>query len=146
MGVFTARVGRDHVLTGAMILLAVVAAHATRAAAPSHLLACPAETPAAWGPPGGMLNGAEILSMPHGEKIDERSKPSMVPDSWDQLGVRVRQIWQMNAEGPEWDYYVDCHYSGTSRILRLDASKVKTCMRQFDAGQPDRGAQSLTCD
>lgn len=146
MGMCGVRVGWHSIRMGAAFLFSVAIGQTAYATPPAHLLSCPAQTPATWGSLAGVLNGAEILSMPHGDKINEQAKPSMVPDSWDQRGARIRQIWHMNAEGPDWDYYVDCHYSGTSRILRLDAGKVKICERQFDAGQPDRGAQSLTCD
>lgn len=123
-------------------LLSSPGAHAARE--PVHKLSCPARAPAAWRQ-GGVLSGVDILSAPRGERIDDKAPPSLVPDHQAQSGNVLRQTWIMNADGPGWAYYVDCHYTHSSRILRLDAGGTTRCERRLEAARPD-GPQTLTCD
>ncbi|HUB12410.1 MAG TPA: hypothetical protein VMB34_10665 [Acetobacteraceae bacterium] len=119
---------------------------AARAAdGPRHKVVCPAGAPVEWQTRGGALSGVEVLAAPRGSKIDETAPPSLVPDEQIRHGANLQQIWHMNAEGPGWAYYVDCHYHGAARVLRLDASGTKRCERRLLADQPD-GPQSLACD
>jgi hypothetical protein len=94
----------------------------------------------------GALNGVEILAAPRGEKIDEAAPPSLMPDSNKVHDGMLHQVWRMNAEGPDWMYYVDCHYAGTARLLRLDAGHVTRCERVLPPPPNESGKQSLICD
>ena len=127
-------------LTGVALCGTALAADATH-----HKLACPAQAPAAWGIGAHPLAGVEVLSAPHGEKIDETAPPSLVPDEQTRHGRTLQQVWTMNADGPGWDFYVDCHYAQTARILRLPAGGVARCERRLLTARAD-GPQSLTCD
>ena len=91
-------------------------------------LRCPDAAPADWGlKPTPSLSGVEILSARKGEKIDEKAPPSLVPDTSDTRNGTLHQTWQMNSDGPEWSYFIDCHFGGTSRILRIDAGGTTLC-------------------
>jgi hypothetical protein len=138
--------------TSAVPFLLAAALVATAAkAAPAHKLECPARAPAEWGIAGATLSGVQILSQPKGEKIDETAPPSLMPDDTKISGGTLRQYWTMNAAGPDWDFFVDCRYAGTERLLRLDANGVKRCDRMIthyrNSGDPDpRSVDSLRCD
>ena len=128
-----------------LICFVVLPAMAGAADGPRQKVVCPAQAPAAWGSPHGALSGVEVLATPRDTPIDETAPPSLVPDRQLRQGDRLVQIWTMNVEGPTWAYYVDCHYRGTARVLRLDAAGTTRCQRRLPATQPD-GPQSLTCD
>jgi len=115
-------------LRAAWLFAAVVGGTQQQAAAEAHGLQCPATVPHAWGlAPSPSLSGVEILSAPTGTKIDDSAPPSLVPDTQDIHDRTLHQTWQMNADGPNWSYFVDCHYAGTQRFLRLDATGVTHC-------------------
>lgn len=98
------------------------------AAAESHGLQCPATAPPAWGlVPSPPLSGVEVLSAPTGTEIDNDAPPSLMPDTQDNYNRTLHQSWQMNNDGPGWSFFVDCHYAGTQRVLRLDAAGVTRC-------------------
>ena len=133
------------------LLLAALPWPLAAQAAPAHKIACPATAPAAWGLAGAKLSGVEILSQPKGETIDETAPPSLVPDDTKISGGTLRQFWTMNASGPGWESFVDCHYAGTKRLLRINANAVKRCDRTIthyrESGEPDpRSVDSLACD
>jgi hypothetical protein len=56
---------------------------------------------------GGALAGVEVLSARRGEKIDPAVPPSLMPDTNEVQGGMLHQVWQMNADGPDWVFYVD---------------------------------------
>ena len=120
-------------------------------AAPTHKIECPATAPAQWGMAGAKLSGVQILSQPKGEKIDETAPPSLVPDETKIVGGTLRQYWTMNNDGPDWDFFVDCQYAGTDRVLRIKADAVKRCDRRVTrfrpSGDPDpQSVDGLHCD
>jgi len=116
------------VVAGTQQAAAVIAGMQQAAAAESHGLQCPATAPSAWGPvPSPPLSGVEILSAPTGTKIDNGAPPSLMPDTQDTYNRALHQSWQMNNDGPGWSFFVDCHYAGTQRILRLDAAGLTRC-------------------
>ncbi len=118
---------RHSLLTG-LLFAGVIAGTLRQAAAESHGLQCPATAPPAWGlVPSPPLSGVNILSAPKGTKIDESAPPSLMPDKQDTYNRTLHQTWQMNGNGPDWAYFVDCHYLGTQRFLRLDAAGVSRC-------------------
>jgi hypothetical protein len=90
--------------------------------------------------------GVEVLSAPRGGKIDDTAPPSLMPDANEVRDGMLHQVWRMNADGPDWVYYVDCHYAGTTRVLRLDAGHVARCERILPAPPKVDLPQSLTCD
>jgi hypothetical protein len=96
--------------------------------------------------PRGALVGVEVLSAPRGEKIDPAAPPSLMPDTNEVRGGKLHQVWRMNADGPDWVFYVDCHYAGAARVLRLDAGGVGRCERILPPPPNEGGPQSLTCD
>jgi hypothetical protein len=120
------------------------------AAAPSTI-ECPAIAPPEWGlSAAATLSDVEVLSVPQGVKIDEEAPPSLVPDTSDVYDHALHQSWMMDQDGPGWSSFVDCHYRGTARILRLDAAGVKRCDRviqPFDPRRPDNAAshESMIC-
>jgi len=119
--------------------------------AQAHAIDCPATAPATWGVGGAKLSGVEILSQPKGEKIDEAAPPSLMPDETKIADGTLRQYWTMNDTGAGWDFFVDCHYAGTTRILRIEADGVKRCDRAIThyrkSGDPDpRSVDRLSCD
>ncbi|HUB96188.1 MAG TPA: STY0301 family protein [Stellaceae bacterium] len=138
---------------GHVALICVVALPWSSAAeaAPAHKIQCPAMAPAEWGIRDAPLSGVQILSQPKGEKIDEAAPPSLVPDQTDISGGTLRQFWIMNGSGPGWDFFVDCQYRGTTRILRIEANGVKRCDRTIThyhaSGAADkRSVDRLQCD
>ena len=111
-----------------------------------HRLECPSQAPAEWGKPRGKLIGVQVLSAKRGETIDEAAPPDLIPDrQWSRGGV-LHQTWQMNGDGPDWEYFVWCHYTGTERVMKLAAPDVKMCQRQLPAAHPDRPPQRMVCD
>ncbi len=119
--------------------------------ASAHAIDCPATAPASWGVGAAKLAGVEILSQPKGEKIDETAPPSLMPDETKIAAGTLRQYWTMNDAGAGWDFFVDCHYAGTTRVLRIEADRVKRCDRAImhyrKSGDPDpRSVDSLSCD
>ena len=90
--------------------------------------------------------GVQVLSAKRGEAIDEAAPPDLVPDQQTIHSGTLHQIWQMNAEGPDWVYFVWCRYVGSGRILKLEAANVKRCERTLSAAHPDRPPQQMVCD
>lgn len=136
-----------------IVVLAVLVGQAEAAedAAPRHKLECPAVAPAVWGLAGAKLAGVEVLSAPRGEKIDETAPPSLMPDGQSLAAGTLRQEWRMNEDGPGWVFFVDCHYRGSERVLRLDAAGVKRCQRTIahfspSAGESAGSEQAMVCD
>lgn len=126
------------------LLLELAGAHA--GAQTRYRLECPLEAPAEWGGPRGQLVGVQVLSAKRGEVIDETAPPDLIPNRQTTHAGVVRQTWRMNADGPDWLYYVWCRYAGTDRVLRLAAPNVKRCERTFQSAHPDRPAQRMVCD
>jgi hypothetical protein len=116
----------------------------TQAAA--HVLECPARAPAEWGNSPGALTSVQVLSAKRGEQIDEAAPPDLVPDDQRTRNGVLHSIWRMNADGPDWLFYVWCRYGGTNRILKLDAPGVKQCEYTTPAAHPDRSPQQMVCD
>ena len=115
-----------------------------------HALECPARAPDDWKLPNAPLSGVEVLSSREGEAIDETAPPSLVPDEQSIQSGTLHQSWKMNADGPEWIFFVDCHYKGTDRILRLDARTVTRCDRTIShfsrtTGETARSEQRMRC-
>ena len=121
------------------------------AEAQDYTLECPAHAPKDWGLPNAPLSGVEVLSAPKGQAIDETAPPSLVPDETSIRSGTLHQSWQMNADGPGWVFFVDCHYKGTDRILRLDAKNVTRCDRTIShfskttGGETARSEQRMRC-
>ena len=111
-----------------------------------HALECPAHAPADWKASPGVLSGVQVLSAKHGEVIDEAAPPDLVPDDQSTLGGVLHSTWRMNGDGPEWMFFVWCHYAGTERVLKLDAPKVKRCEYTTPAAHPERPPQAMVCD
>ncbi len=131
--------------TAALVVAALAVASPDSAGADPRL-SCPAQAPDGWGPARGALAWVEVLAAPRGAKIDDTTPPSLVPDANEVRDGMLHQVWRMNADGPDWVYYVDCHYAGTTRVLRLDAGRVARCERILPASSKANGPQSLTCD
>ena len=129
-----------------MLVVAALAGTALASADAESKVVCPVQAPEAWGASRGALAGVEVLSARRGEKIDPAAPPSLMPDTNEIRGGMRHQIWQMNADGPDWVFYVDCHYAGTARVLRLDAGGVARCERILPASPNVSGPQSLTCE
>jgi hypothetical protein len=136
-----------------VLLIAGLAAIAVpaQAAAPGHKLECPQAAPADWHLPGAALSGVEVLSAQVGETIDDKSPPSLTPDGQSQRAGTLRQSWQMDNDGDGWVRYVDCHYQGTDRVLRLEASHLKTCARVVThfsktSGTTTLSKETMACD
>lgn len=96
--------------------------------------------------PDGPLAGVDVLSAKHGEAIDEAYPPTLVPDEQTTRAGVVHQVWRMNGEGPDWDYFVWCRYQQPDRLVKLPAPKVTRCERTFPATHPDRPPQQMVCD
>ncbi len=116
-----------------------------------HKLECPEFAPAGWGAGKGALSGVDVLSSPAGEPIDEHAPPTLAPDDETVEGGTLRQTWQMNNDGAGFVSFVDCHYQGTPRPLRLDAKATKICVRSIAPFDKAKGAaadakQALYCD
>ena len=112
----------------------------------AHGLECPAHAPADWHASPGVLNGVQVLSAKQGEKIDDQSPPTLVPDDQTTRNGVLHSVWQMNGEGPEWQFFVWCRYAGSERVLKLDAPRVKRCEYTAPAAHPDRPPQAMVCD
>ncbi len=121
-----------------------LASQAARAAPPR--LECPPQAPAEWPGAHGQLTGVQVLSAKRGELIDEAAPPDLVPDRQMSRAGSIHQLWQMNSDGPEWLYFVWCHYAGSDRVLKLAAPGVKQCERTMPASQPNRPPQQMVCD
>jgi hypothetical protein len=126
----------------AAVGLAVVQAHAQA----RHRLECPSHAPAEWGKPRGSLIGVQVLSAKRGEAIDETAPPDLVPDRQARRAGILHQTWQMNGDGPDWQYFVWCRYAGTERIVKLPAPAVTICERVLPAAHPDRPPQRMVCE
>ena len=133
--------------------LALVLLVLSPGAAPAgeHRLECPAAAPADWPTPHGRLAGVAVLAAKDGEAIDETAPPSLVPDNESLRAGTLHQRWRMNGYGAGWHFYVDCRYEGSARVLRLDASAVKSCDRfvsKFSrtTGASTQSQDSLACD
>jgi hypothetical protein len=124
----------------------IVLLFAGKAWAAGHALECPARAPADWGGSHGSLTAVQVVSAKRGKTIDETAPPDLVPDEQRTQGGILHSIWQMNSYGPEWLFYVWCHYAGTSRVLRLEAPGVKRCEYSTPAAHPDRPPQQMVCD
>lgn len=136
-------------------LVAACAAAALRAAAAAETaqpkLACPATAPAAWGLADAPLAQVQVLATPEQEAIDETAPPSLVPDENAIRDGALRQVWQMNSNGPGWRWFVDCSYRGSKRILRLDAKDTRRCERTIipyskASGAAPQSVQRMVCD
>jgi hypothetical protein len=112
----------------------------------AHRLECPAHAPPDWGASAGVLDGVQVLSAKQGEKIDENFPPTLAPDDQSTRNSMLHSVWQMNGEGPDWQFFVWCHYAGTTRLLKLDAPGVKRCESSAPAAHPDRPPQTMGCD
>lgn len=132
---------RYRLVTAAVLPLATQAAHAS----PSRL-ECPPQAPVEWPGIHGPLTGVQVLSAKRGEPINEAAPPDLVPDRQMTRAGSIHQLWQMNSAGPDWLYYVWCHYAGSDRILKLAALGVKQCQRTMPAAHPDRPPQQMVCD
>jgi hypothetical protein len=133
------------------ILLAPVTTVLLVHAAAAHTLECPTAAPTAWHVGDSRLAGVEVLSAPAGSAIDETAPPSLVPDEQSLRDGTLRQTWVMNGDGPGWTYFVDCHYAGSDRVLRLDAHAVKRCERTIThfskaAGVGKQSEEHMACD
>lgn len=70
-----------------------------------------------------------MLSARVGQAIDDKNPPSLMPDDQSQSGGTLHQSWRMDSDGPGWVRFVDCHYQGADRVLRLDANRLSRCER-----------------
>ncbi len=132
-------------------VLALAAFAAPGQAAPAHKLECPASPPVDWNLPASSLSGVEILSAQIGEIIDDKSPPSLTPDDETLRAGTLRQSWRMDNDGDGWVRYVDCHYQGSDRVLRLEANHLAKCERVITHFSKTTGAgklskETLACD
>jgi hypothetical protein len=105
----------------AVLLLPLGFAHAA-------VVECPANAPAAWKVGKAPLERARVLGYLPGDKLEEKALPEGPPDKeWQRRGTLYQQ-WDVKAGAPPMIYQVDCLYTGTSRILRLDADRVAQCV------------------
>ena len=114
--------------------------------AAGHALECPARAPAAWGGTPGVLNAVQVVSARRDETIDDTAPPDLIPDEQRTRGGILHSVWRMNSDGPDWLFYVWCHYAGSNRVLKLDAPGVKRCEYTTSAAHPDRPPQAMVCD
>lgn len=118
---------RAAVIIVAGIIAAGMIAASSSAQSQTHPVACPASAPKEWGlPPNAGLDQAAVLSQPYGEPIDDRSPPSLVPDTGFARGGVWHNIWRMGDE-PGWSHFIDCRYHGSPRVLRLRADGLRQC-------------------
>lgn len=136
-----------------MTRLALAAVMALAAAAPAHAaghrVECPALAPAEWGTPRAALSGIDVLATPAGEAIDDKAPPTLVPDADDITGNVLNQRWDMRSYDSGWRLFIDCHYR--DRVVRLEASGIKSCARRLAPFSRAKGAgphakDSLYCD
>ena len=59
----------------------------------AHGLECPARAPADWHASSGVLDGVQVLSARQGEKIDDRSPPTLVPDDQSTRNGVLHSVW-----------------------------------------------------
>jgi hypothetical protein len=128
------------------ILNALAASPANADDAPAHKLSCPAAAPAEWARVRAPLNGVEVLSTPPNEPIDDTAPPSLVPDTNVIRKGTLYQTWRMDADEPGWKRFVDCHYRGTKRLLRLPADGLHQCTRTITHFRKSRGATAQSVD
>jgi hypothetical protein len=133
-----------------LLLATALAGGQCVALAAPQVVECPSVAPSTWGlAPNPRLSGVNILSAPKGTRIDDSAPPSLMPDTQDTYNRTLHQTWQMNADGPDWSYFVDCHYAGTQRFLRLDAAGMTRCdysVTPFSTTDKSDAAQhSLVC-
>ncbi len=121
---------------GAGAMAASLLLLATNALAAGHALECPA----------GPLVGVDVLSTKHGEPIDEAFPPTLVPDDQITRAGLLHQVWRMNGDGPDWEYFVWCRYQGAAQVVKLAAPGTKRCERTLPAAHPDRPPQTMVCD
>jgi len=93
-----------------------------------------------------MLSGVQVLSAKPGDTIDETAPPDLVPNQQRTRAGTLHSVWRMNSDGPDWQFFVWCHYAGTKRVLKLDAPNVKQCEHTAPAAHPDRPPQAMVCD
>jgi hypothetical protein len=135
-----------------LALVATLAASPALAAdAPTHKLTCPASAPAEWGPAKPPLDGVEVLSTAPNEPIDDTAPPSLVPDTNVIRKGTLYQTWRMDAEPTGWRHFVDCHYRGTKRLLRLPADGLHQCERTIthfrkSGGKTAQSVDMIVCD
>jgi hypothetical protein len=127
------------------VALALLSSVTAPAAAAPHL-ECPPQAPAEWDGSPGKLIGVQVLSARHGETIDDAAPPDLVPDAQRTAAGVLHSTWRMNADGPDWQFFVWCHYAGSNRILKLDAPGVKRCEYTTSATHPDRPPQQMVCN
>lgn len=114
-------------------------------------LACPALAPADWKLAApAPLDQAAVLSQPVGAPIDEKARPTLVPDRGYPRGNVWHNSWIMGDE-PGWSHFVDCIYRGSPRVLRLPADGLKQCeqtARPYSArtGVANGAAQTMACN
>jgi hypothetical protein len=135
----------------AVFMLAALAAPVAQAAPTGHKLECPQSAPSDWNMPAAPLAGVEVLSAQIGETIDDKSPPSLTPDENSLRAGTLHQSWQMDNDGDGWVRYVDCHYQGTDRVLRLDANHLAKCERTVTHFSRTGGAtklskETMSCD
>ena len=141
---------------GAAVVLALsstlaVNTSSARAAEIQHRLECPDAAPSEWHlPTKAPLVQAAVLSNRIGQAIDEATPPSLVPDRGYALGEVWHNLWTMGDE-PGWSHFVDCHYKGVPKVLRLEADGLKQCeqtARPFDSkkGVSTTAVQTMWCD
>jgi hypothetical protein len=134
-------------LVAAAMLGSICAAGADQ----QHRVECPRQAPAEWGlPKGAPLVQAAVLSQPTDQPIDESAPPSLVPDKGYARGNVWHNIWIMGDE-PHWSHFIDCHYRGSDRLLRLKADGMKQCEQTAQTysvkqGVADNAVQTMACD
>ncbi len=101
---------------------------ASTAPAKLDTLACPAAPPTSWTMPHSRLESIRVLSFPPDQPpVEGEALPMMAPFSeWEKDGV-LYQTWSMNFDAPGYKFQVDCLYTGTDRVLHIDAPNVKKC-------------------
>jgi hypothetical protein len=128
------------------IAFAILLLFTGEASAAGHALECPARALAEWGGSPGLLNAVQVVSAKRGETIDDAAPPDLVPDAQHTSSGILHSQWRMNSDGPDWLFYVWCHYAGTSRVLKLAAPGVTRCEYTTSAAHTDRPPQQMVCD
>jgi hypothetical protein len=140
-------------LTATTLLTAAAIAHAApkEPTFSKYLLECPSEAPSSWGVGDNRpLQQSAVLDLPTGQTIDDKSPPSLAPDTSFEAGKTWHNVWQMK-DSPGRSHLIECRYSGTTRILRWKADGLQQCEQIIEPYDPKKGfpaktRQSLGCE
>jgi hypothetical protein len=130
---FQARPGRRSPTTREILshrmktLLALCCAtHCIASAVP---ISCPASPPASWGMPTARLESVKILGIPGNHpSYDTAAPPILAPDEETSTRSHIRQFWRVWPGKDGYRFYLDCGYTRTDRLLRLQLTDQRSCI------------------